>query len=73
LGYKLTNEQAWDVSAYITAQPRPVKTFSFDWPNIAKKPVDHPFGPFADSFSAEQHKFGPFRPIKEAKELSKRN
>lgn len=67
LGYKLSDEDAWDVSAYIAAQPRPVKTFPGDWPNIAKKPVDHPFGPFADPFPAEQHKYGPFQPIKEAK------
>ena len=65
LGYKLSNEDAWDVSAYIVSQPRPVKTFAFDWPNIAKKPVDHPFGPFADPFPAGQHKYGPFGPIKE--------
>jgi hypothetical protein len=29
-----------------------------DWPNISKKAVDHPFGPFSDSFSEKQHKFG---------------
>jgi thiosulfate dehydrogenase len=66
LGYKLSNEDAWDVSAYIVSQPRPVKTFAFDWPNIAKKPADHPFGPFADPFPESQHKYGPFGPIKEA-------
>jgi thiosulfate dehydrogenase len=35
-----------------------------DWPDASKKPFDHPFGPFADGFSAEQHKYGPFGPIK---------
>lgn len=70
---KLTDEQAWDVAAYIASQPRPVKFFSYDWKNISKKPFDHPFGPYADNFSEQQHKFGPFEPIKKAdSELAKR-
>lgn len=60
----LTDEEAWDVAAYINSLPRPSKTFSADWPDISKKPFDHPFGPFADNFSAEQHKYGPFAAIK---------
>jgi thiosulfate dehydrogenase len=50
---------------------RPAKDLSKDWPDISKKPVDHPFGPFADEFSEEQHKFGPFKPIREARAKSK--
>jgi thiosulfate dehydrogenase len=61
----LSNEEAWDVAAFVNSQPRPVKTFKEDWPDISKKPVDHPFGPFADGFSEEQHKYGPFKPIVE--------
>ena len=34
-----------------------------DWPNISAKPIDHPFGPYTDGFSEEQHKHGPFKPI----------
>jgi len=64
----LTDEEAWDVAAYINSMPRPGKDLSKDWPDISKKPVDHPFGPFTDEFSEEQHKFGPFKPIKTAKE-----
>lgn len=60
---KLTNEQAWDVAAFICSQQRPSKTFMDDWPDVSKKPVDYPFGPYADSFSATQHKYGPFLPI----------
>jgi thiosulfate dehydrogenase len=67
LGYKLSNEDAWDVAAFINSQPRPQKKFSYDWPNIAGKPVDFPFGPYLDSFSEAQHKYGPFDPIKKAK------
>ena len=59
----LTDEEAWDVAAFINSRERPEKVFPNDWPDIARKPVDHPFGPYADSFSARQHKYGPFRPI----------
>jgi thiosulfate dehydrogenase len=64
---KLTDEEAWDVAAYVASQPRPAKKFSYDWHDISKKPVDFPFGPYSDSFSEEQHKYGPFQPIVNAK------
>ena len=57
---KLTNESAWDIAAFVNSQPRPHKDQSLDWPNISKKPVDCPFGPYKDKFSEKQHKFGPF-------------
>lgn len=60
---QLTDEEAWDVSAYILSQPRPHINVPKDWPDKSKKPFDHPFGPYADSFSEKQHKFGPFKPI----------
>jgi thiosulfate dehydrogenase len=63
---ELSNEEAWDLSAFINSQPRPVKNFPGDWPDIALKPVDHPFGPFIDSYPAAVHKFGPFPPILQA-------
>ena len=65
LGYKISDEDAWDVGAYINSQPRPGKRFSYDWPDISKKPYDHPFGPYTDGFSELQHKYGPYAPIKE--------
>ncbi|HJS53629.1 MAG TPA: c-type cytochrome [Chitinophagaceae bacterium] len=64
---QLTDEEAWDVAAFVNSQPRPSKVFKEDWPDISKKPYDHPFGPFADSFNEEQHKYGPFKPIIEAR------
>lgn len=64
---KLTNEEAWDVAAFISSQPRPIKFFNYDWPDISKKPVDYPYGPYADGFSEQQHKYGPFQPIKNKK------
>jgi thiosulfate dehydrogenase len=69
---ELSDEEAWDVAAYVNSQPRPSKDLSKDWPDISGKPIDHPFGPFADEFSEEQHKYGPFKPIAEAKKKSKR-
>ena len=59
----LSDEESWDVAAYIISLPRPSKDISMDWPDISKKPFDHPFGPFADQFSEAQHKYGPFEPI----------
>lgn len=66
----LTDVEAWDVAAYVNSLERPVKDLAQDWPDISKKPIDHPFGPFADGFTEEQHKFGPYSPIKEAKAKS---
>lgn len=60
----LTQEQAWDVAAFIVSQPRPVKFFSGDWKDASKKPVDYPFGPYADTFSETRHKYGPFAGMK---------
>lgn len=68
---QLSNEEAWDVAAYISSQPRPKKDFKNDWPNIAAKPVDHPYGPYANEFSEQQHRYGPFEPIKKANAKNK--
>ena len=62
----LSDEEAWDVAAYVISRNRPHINVPKDWPDISKKPIDHPFGPYADSFSADQHKFGPFKPIASA-------
>lgn len=62
----LTDEEAWDIAAYISSMPRPDKRFKDDWPDISKKPFDHPFGPYNDNFTEEQHKYGPFKEIADA-------
>ncbi len=67
----LTDEEAWDVAAYVNSLARPAKNLAGDWPDISKKPMDHPFGPYSDSFSEEEHKFGPFQAIIKAKEEKK--
>ncbi len=70
----LTDEEAWDIAAYVNSMPRPEKEFIQDWPDISKKPIDHPFGPYSDTFSEAQHKYGPFQPIADAaKSASKKN
>lgn len=57
----LTEEDAWDVAAYILSKPRPVKVFAADWPKLETKPFDYPFGPYSDTLSETHHKFGPWR------------
>lgn len=69
---QLSNDDAYDVAAYINSKPRPVKPgIEKDFPDLTKKPVDFPYPPFADSFSAEQHKYGPFQPIIAARKQKK--
>jgi len=65
---QLSDEDAWDIAAFVNSQPRPTMATPKDWPDISKKPIDHPFGPYADGFSETQHKYGPFETIKTAKE-----
>ena len=67
---QLSDDEAWDVAAYINSQPHPKKMFTSDWPALKTKPVDYPFGPYTDGFSEKQHKYGPFDPIKKAKEIA---
>jgi len=68
---QLTDEEAWDIAAYVNSMPHPSKDISKDWPKIEEKTFDHPFGPFADGFSEKQHKFGPFTAIKKMQKPSK--
>lgn len=71
---QLTDEEAWDIAAYVNSQTRPHINVPKDWPDKSKKPIDHPFGPYADKFSEEQHKYGPFKPIaEERKKLEEAN
>ncbi|MDB5281378.1 MAG: cytochrome, partial [Bacteroidota bacterium] len=64
---QVSDEEAWNVAAFVTSQARPTKDLSKDWPKISSKPVDHPFGPYADTFSVKQHKYGPFLSIAQYK------
>lgn len=61
---KLTDAEAIHVAAYINSFERPVKTdVQNDFPELTLKPMSTPYGPWADDFSADQHKYGPFQPI----------
>ncbi len=60
----LSPDDAFDVAAYMETLPRQAKAnMDKDFPNRLRKPVDMPFAPWAGSFPAEAHKFGPFPPI----------
>lgn len=72
LNPQLTVEEAWDVAAYVVSQPRPKKAgLENDFPDRLLKPVDTPYGPYADGISEQQHKYGPFGPIQAAIEKLK--
>jgi len=72
LNPQLSPEQAWDIAAYVISQPRPHKAgLDKDFPDPLEKPVDTPYGPYADGFSEQQHKYGPFAPIRAAIERLK--
>ncbi|MGW8123164.1 c-type cytochrome [Roseivirga echinicomitans] len=60
----LTDAEAYHVAAYINSFDRPEKSNKeADFPDKKLKPVSTPYGPWTDTFSAEQHKYGPFQPI----------
>lgn len=64
---RVMGQNAWDVSAYVISQPRPVFAGrDKDFPDLLQKPADTPYGPYADGFSQTQHQFGPFGPIEAA-------
>lgn len=61
---KLTDEEAYHLAGYINSFERPQKrNKENDFPDRKLKPVSTPYGPWADDFSALQHKYGPFKPI----------
>jgi thiosulfate dehydrogenase len=60
----LSEEDSWDVAAFMLAQPRPHKAgLEKDYPVLREKPVDTPYGPYADAFSQTQHRLGPYGPM----------
>jgi len=62
----LSDDEAYDVAAYMNSHPRPqMSGLERDYPDRATKPIDSPYPPYADEFPVEQHRFGPFAPIRE--------
>jgi thiosulfate dehydrogenase len=63
----LSVDDAWDVAAYVLSHPRPHKADLIrDFPDRREKPLDTAYGPYADSFAPDQHKYGPFQPMRDA-------
>jgi thiosulfate dehydrogenase len=61
---RLRPEEAWDIAAHIVSKPRPAMAgLEKDYPDLLEKPVDTPYGPYADGFDREAHLFGPYGPI----------
>jgi thiosulfate dehydrogenase len=65
LSPRLSFDEAWDVAAFVLSQPRPSKAdLDKDFADLLEKLIDAPYGPYADGFSEQQHKYGPFGPIR---------
>jgi thiosulfate dehydrogenase len=61
----LSDEDAYDVAGFINNAERPQKAdLAADFPVRSQKPVDTPYGPYADDFSLTQHRLGPFDSIR---------
>ncbi|MGB7843679.1 MAG: c-type cytochrome [Salinimicrobium sp.] len=61
---KLTDLEAFNVAGYINSFSRPEKAnLDKDYPDLKLKPMSTSYGPYADDFSVEQHKYGPYPPI----------
>jgi thiosulfate dehydrogenase len=61
----LSDADAYDAAAWINSLDRPAMPgLEKDYPVRTQKPVDAPYGPWADGFPAAQHKYGPFGPIR---------
>lgn len=64
----LTDEEAYDVAAYINNQKRPAKSKKeSDYPDLSRKPKDCPYPPYGDEIPQIQHKFGPFNFLKKTR------
>ena len=62
----LTDDQAFDVAAYVLSKPRPLRPhLERDFPARWNKPIDAAFPPYVLGASADQHRYGPFPPLAE--------
>ncbi|MGJ7030511.1 c-type cytochrome [Niabella hirudinis] len=71
----LTHTQALDIAAFINndaIHQRP-DVNEFQYPNYEEKDIDYDRGPFADTFSAAQHKYGPYPPIIEYRKAKRKD
>ena len=62
----LTDDEAYDVAAFMNSHERPQRAnLELDYPDLTNKPIDSPYPPYADDFSQDQHRYGPFEPIRD--------
>jgi thiosulfate dehydrogenase len=62
----LSDDEAYDVAAFVNSHERPQRAnLELDFPDLTLKRVDSPYPPYADNFPIEQHRLGPFEPIRE--------
>ena len=62
----LSKDDAYDVAGFVISHPRQPREgeVAKDFSNPYDKPEDFPWGPYVDSFSETQHKYGPFDAIR---------
>jgi len=62
----LSKDDAYDVAGFVISHPRQPREgeVAKDFSNPYDKPEDFPWGPYVDSFSVAQHKYGPFDVIR---------
>lgn len=62
----LSDDEAYDVAAFILSQPRPfMANLDRDFPARWNKPIDAAFPPYVLGATPDQHKYGPFPPLAE--------
>ena len=62
----LTDDEAYDVAAFMLSKPRPIKAnLEADFPARWNKPIDAAFPPYMLGATADQHRYGPFPPLAE--------
>jgi len=62
----LMDDEAYDVAAFVNSHERPQRAnLDEDFPDLTNKRVDSPYPPYADDFPIDQHRYGPFEPIRE--------
>ncbi len=63
---QLSDDEAYDVAAFMLSKPRPVRAhLDRDFPARWNKPVDSAFPPYMLGATADQHRFGPYPPLVE--------
>jgi len=62
----LSDDEAYDVAAFMNSHERPQRdNLELDYPDLTNKPIDSPYPPYADEFPVDQHRYGPFEPIRD--------